>query len=554
MNKNKESQQQQEPFTIKRKNLTALKQKKEGKVDKDKDKEVPAATTTTTTPAPAAATPTKVDVRYKKREPLTPKEQSFLKDFYYKKSGMAGRDALFYQLQEYYEKNNTPKKDRVSRRRMWEFFLERQEVTQLHKKARKSSIVIRPINAMYKLDRGQADLIIKGGDSARTYKGVLNVIDVATRKAWSEVLKGTSSKAVAAAFEKILGRIEDELPETDKQDKKKRKSKSTTFSVLHTDNGSEFKAEFSKLLESRGIKQMFGVSNKSTSQALVERFNQTQFTGIQKEITATGGSWYELVRKHTDMYNNKPNRNLRLKEEEAENYTIYTPNKLWVAGRDILSQLYSGKNSKLNKQKKNLDAEREIKVGDEVRRVDFAKRKGDLTKGYKQSWSKELYTVYKTKAPPTVSSAKPYLYYLAEKDSGKQLKDKNGSPIPHTINDIQKIRGGVEQAPSDIQVKQDNRRVTRADSKKNESKSADEDEDSAPTKDPEPEEKDGLIGKRIKMLVNTNGLASVTGTVVNKRKTSGVWKYKVLWDKQYRRRYKKEHEYIAKSKVTRLLV
>ena len=56
------------------------------------------------------------------------------------------------------------------------------------------------------------------------------------------------------------------------------------------------------------------------------------------------------------------------------------------------------------------------------------------------------------------------------------------------------------------------------------------------------------------MLVNTNGLASVTGTVVNKRKTSGVWKYKVLWDKQYRRRYKKEHEYIAKSKVARLLV
>jgi hypothetical protein len=74
--------------------------------------------------------------------------------------------------------------------------------------------------------------------------------------------------------------------------------------------------------------------------------------------------------------------------------------------------------------------------------------------------------VYKTKAPPTVSSTKPYLYYLAEKDTGKQLKDNNGSPIPHTINDIQKIRGGVERAPSDIQVKQDNRRVTRAGSTK----------------------------------------------------------------------------------------
>ena len=62
--------------------------------------------------------PTKVDKRYQKRQPLTTKEHDFLQDFYYKKSGYAGRDVLYKQLQAEYDKNDTPKKERISRRRM----------------------------------------------------------------------------------------------------------------------------------------------------------------------------------------------------------------------------------------------------------------------------------------------------------------------------------------------------------------------------------------------------------------------------------------------------
>ena len=147
--------------------------------------------------------PTKVDKRYQKRQPLTKVEHDFLTDFYYKKSGYSGRDVLYKQLVAHYEKHDTPKGMRISRRRMWEFFLDLQEVNQLHRQARKSSIAIKPINSRYKLDKAQADLIIRGGDSARKYKGILMVIDIATRKLWSELLTATTSKAVATAMDKI---------------------------------------------------------------------------------------------------------------------------------------------------------------------------------------------------------------------------------------------------------------------------------------------------------------------------------------------------------------
>ena len=76
---------------------------------------------------PSQASPTKkpkVD-RYAKRAPLTSKEHAFLSDLWYNKSGYAGRDVLYQQMQRIYEKENTPMNERISRRRMY-MFLEAQ--------------------------------------------------------------------------------------------------------------------------------------------------------------------------------------------------------------------------------------------------------------------------------------------------------------------------------------------------------------------------------------------------------------------------------------------
>ena len=70
---------------------------------------------------PKEATPTK-----SKFPPLTKEEHKFLSDVYYKHGGYRGRDQMFEYLKRHYDKNNTPKKNRISRRRMWSFFLKRQ--------------------------------------------------------------------------------------------------------------------------------------------------------------------------------------------------------------------------------------------------------------------------------------------------------------------------------------------------------------------------------------------------------------------------------------------
>ena len=62
-----------------------------------------------------------------------------------------------------------------------------------------------------------ADLIIRGGDSARKYKGVFCVIDVATRKAYTRVITSTTSKYISGQFQDIIKESLDELNDEDKK-------------------------------------------------------------------------------------------------------------------------------------------------------------------------------------------------------------------------------------------------------------------------------------------------------------------------------------------------
>ena len=391
-----------------------------------------------------------------KRMDLSKVEKEFLSDFFYNKSGYAGRDVLYKQLQAHYEKNKTPPKLRISRRRMWEFFLQKQEVNQLHRPAKKSSLSIKPITASNKLDRAQADLIIRGGDSLRKYKGILVVVDVATRRTWTEVLITTKAKAVAKAMEKILDRVYDSLTDEEKERRKDREksNKPKTFTILQTDNGPEFKAEFNQRMKDLHIQQVYGVSNKSTSQSIVERVNQTLQSGMERERTATGNKdWWTLVQKHTDFYNDKTNRNLRLKDtaDPKATYKVYTPNELWKVDRQVLRNLFQNKNKDLSQSNKEVGKEDMFQVGDTVRIVDFGKRKSSLTKGFKQSWSKELYTIFKIKRPKKSESTRPIKFYVKNKE-GNQRKDANDRLIPYTINDLQKINSGVEKAPDTVRL------------------------------------------------------------------------------------------------------
>ena len=520
-------------FTIKRKNLTALKQKKEATASKD----APPKTAPKTEPAKPTTRP-----QYEKRKPLNKVESDFMKDFYYKRSGFAGRDVLYKQLQAHYTKHKTPKTMQISRRRMWDW-LSKQEVNQLHKPASKTSTSIKPITESKKLNRAQVDLIIRGGDSARKYKGILCVVDVATRKAWTELLQDTTSKAVANALDKILTRVEAEIPDSDKRSGE---GVSKTFKAIQSDNGSEMKGEFSAYLQSKHIKQVYGVANRSTSQSLVERFNRTLQIGMQKETTATNAKWYDLVEKHTGFYNDKTNRMLRRKDPSNPDgqYKVYTPNELWKEGDATLQQLKDEKEAGLSKGNK-LGEETPLEVGATVRLKDIGKMKSGMSKGFKQNWSKELYEIIRVKPPPKgKEGSRPHVYYVKNKETGESRLDSNRRYVAYTMKDLQVVDGDVQKAPDDIQVVDKDTVQTR-------SKTKEPDPPSTPPPQPEPQppppavakpkkpapkpppKQDPLIGKRVKS-VDAKGKTTGKGTIIRViKKGKGGKKWEVEWDAKY---------------------
>ena len=75
------------------------------------------------------------------------------------------------------------------------------------------------------------------------------------------------------------------------------------------------------------------------------------------------------------------------------------------------------------KQNKAGAKEDSIQVGDTVRIVDMAKRKGELTKGFKISWSRELYTVHKVKRPIPSEESRPNKFFVKDKETSKALKE-----------------------------------------------------------------------------------------------------------------------------------
>jgi hypothetical protein len=461
---------------------------------------------------------------------------------------------------------------------MWSW-LKKQSVNQLHRALPATSETIKPVNAMYKLDRVMVDLIIRGGDQASKYKGIMSVIDVATRKAWTELLTSTTSKAVAAAFEKVCDRAYESLPEEDKKLKLKnsQSGKSKTWSVIMTDNGSEFAGDFLKMTKRLHMTHLYGVPNVSTSQSHVERFNGTLQLAMEKERTSTGKRWYDLVEDHTGHYNTKTNRNLRLRPEDDDEapYVYYTPDMLWAGGRHTLTRLYENKNADLKQGNHLFGKEKTVEVGQHVRLALLDKRKAALSKGHTPNWSALVYEVYKIKRPKSALSSLPLKFYVKTVEDGDVKKNK-GTPIAYTIKDLQLISDEVMKAPSENQVVEKAGVSTRSKKKKDEEgeeeaeEDADDDEPAEakpstpkakpPKKAKAPVADDPLIGQPIvgKFLSHTDKDLKVKGTIVEskKRKKNGTatWYYQVKWSTQSKDKYDyNETGWFKKTKIKQML-
>ena len=516
-------------------------------------------------------------IRYKKRSPLNETESKFLSKFYYEK-GYGGRDVLYKLIETHYNKENTPADERISRRRLSDW-LSKQEVSQLHQPLSKTSESIKPINVPYKLAACQCDLIIKGGDSLRKYKGVLCCIDVATRMAFTEVLTSTKSKDVANAFEKIQKRVFDTLPAVDQKLKRTNNSngKSKTFSICQTDNGAEFKKDFSEMLKRLNIRQSYGVANRSTSQAIVEAFNGSLFKSMQKEITATGANWYDITSKFTDLYNNKSHRLLRTKKEDDEEFTYHTPKELWEGDRATLTMLYDAKNKVLKQGNRFFDKEKDIKIGQHVRLARMDKKKNPLAKGATQNYTRIVYVIYKIKRPKSAFAARPLLFYVKNLENDKIKNDSNGNPIAYTVKDLLLIPDKVMKPPSGSVVDEkpdvETRSKTKAADGEAEEKEDDADYESdyepppkpppkpkAPKKTKQPTTPDELIGKTLvgKFESFDEKELKVKGEIIAKKKQKKNGKatvsYQVRWAETSKAKYDyNETGWFKKSKILQML-
>jgi hypothetical protein len=361
-------------------------------------------------------------------------------------------------LQKEYETENVPNPDRVSRRRMWEFFLARQEIAQVHRAMPKSSMPIIPISVPKRWNTAQADLISKANDDAAIWKAILVVIDVASRKVYTVALKGTSSKLVAEAMKKVLSKARRDMKDGEK-------SGAGVWKNLQTDNGPEFSPgkEFGQLMKDKGIKHVFGVPSRSSSQGIVERVNRSLQISLEKKMAVSGEPWWEELPEMTRLYNTKPHRLLRLKREGDSKYTYYSPNELLKVEPDVLKEIHGEKMKDLGQAKK-LPKQDHIKEGTLVRVADLAKRKADIKKGFKQNFSSQVYEVYKIKKGSVKFPANRFYVHEQDRREAVFRNKTSKKAIPFTIKDLLVIDEKIEGAPENM-VKGDGApepRVTRS--------------------------------------------------------------------------------------------
>ena len=153
--------------------------------------------------------------------------------------------------------------------------------------------------------------------------------------------------------------------------------------------GSEyFNKPFSDLMKDLGIKHFATWSSIKAS--IIERTIQVKMKKIARHMTRTGKKRYiDHLDQIIDSYNLSYNRSIKMAPTDVSEYNL----------AQVFKNLYSKNNVEQDIPK--------LKIGDVVRLV---KSKSAFSKGYSQSWSKEVYTVRK------VRPRKPVVYYLRDSD------------------------------------------------------------------------------------------------------------------------------------------
>ena len=221
------------------------------------------------------------------------------------------------------------------------------QVTKEFKKPRKFTTIRAP-QAGTNL---QMDLMFFDKPKIKGTAGVLNVIDVHSRYAFSEPINNKGEKVVLAAFKKVLAQIE-------KDGKKVRH--------VNSDKGNEFISVW-RLLESNGVQLHKSRKEEFAKNAVVERFNRTMRTMAAKYLADDFGTRQDMVRDWqmiVDSYNGNKHRTIKAK-----------PGNVWKG--------------KAKNQQDYVDIKYDFQEGDKVKVL----YKKELFEKGTYGWAKGIYTI-----------------------------------------------------------------------------------------------------------------------------------------------------------------
>ena len=245
-------------------------------------------------------------------------------------------------------------------------FLKSSDVYTLHKPIRKPSqyrrIYTKGVDYMFQIDLVDMTKYANENDG---YKFLITMINSFTKFAWVIPIKSKHGSNVFDGVKKIL------LVHRPQK--------------IQMDRGTEFyNKKFLNMLRAFGIK--WYSTNSEIKAAMVERFNRTLRTRMERVFTLQGNHRYiDVLPKLVKSYNNSVHRSIGMK---PANVTA-------IDSAKILKKLYP----KLSTTKAK------FKVGDSVR---ITRKKHIFQKGFEQTWSYEVFKIVK------ILKTKPITYELED--------------------------------------------------------------------------------------------------------------------------------------------
>ena len=314
-----------------------------------------------------------------------------LNDIYYDvESGFGGEEKLYSQAKA---AGLTKGPGKLTRNDVKEW-LSQQETVQVSKSFKRptkfTSIRAKRVGEKYQTD------LLDFGYKRNGYRFLLQVIDIHSRYAWSVPIPNKKAKTVTAAFkDKVLSEA-------------KRKNGKLVLNHVHSDEGKEYlNSDFAALMEENGIRHTYSYEGEYAKNSLVERFNLTLRTLMEKmqgNFTVGKDSFQAIVRN----YNGTKHRTIKA-----------APIDVW--------------NRKAKNKQRYRDMLYGFKKGDRVRLLFKKKLFAKGTYGYSQ----EVYRI---------SSIDKQKHYVKDVD-GRQLRDKKGRKryfmgyqLQH-VDKVQKAKG-----------------------------------------------------------------------------------------------------------------